>query len=576
MYFPFFIKMENPQDSVSLSPQSNFQNNDNDNNIPDSSSENSPISSNGSKYIIEEVPFDFHYDQDHFNQMKFLDVAHSFRIVPKKPSQSYMVEFTKLQKYIQSRIEFYLESVRATKIHVTLYCRFWRNNTDPIIEKDFHIDQKSVGVLQTDDVGEITRKIMDKFQDRVLTKLELESDYVYDKLIHADLIFCKWSPIRGNKHIDTPLYLKRYCRSLINIRNQDEMCLVWAILAILFPTKRDRKNPRVYEKHLPQLNLTDMDFSSDLTLKDAKSLLIQMEKNNEKLSICCYVIDESDKNINVFYISDRYDVSNDLSLREVNLLLIEKDSAYHFVAITNLRALTRNLHTKHRGSKFQLCRRCLSMIYSEKKYEEHQILCKDMEASVYVLPEKDTVYSYKDHPKEVPLAFSAYCDFESYMSPVLGCDPEPVRGSKKYSWIQFEKEAEHALLCNNCTEVSACSSIKPLQTHGRHVAYAYGLKIQCFFEGYYDHFPLIIDYGPEDELLTRFLMRLRDYCTELYETVNSPRGIIMTKENEREFEDALRCKYCHREFDDKYIKKKRDHCHLRGIFRYYYNIRINH
>lgn len=104
--------------------------------------------------------------------------------------------------------------------------------------------------------------------------------------------------------------------------------------------------------------------------------------------------------MNCFYISDRY-VTDDSSFHEVNLLLIERQSLYHFVAIVKLKRLVSQLHTRSHVRKFQVCRRCLALIYSEKKFDDHRILCQDMEAFVCVLPDKGTVYKYKDHPKEV-------------------------------------------------------------------------------------------------------------------------------------------------------------------------------
>lgn len=168
----------------------------------------------------------------------------------------------------------------------------------------------------------------------------------------------------------------------------------------------------------------------------------------------------------------------------------------------------------------------------------------------------------------MPLAFSGYCDFETYMEPIQGCALEPTRNPGKYSWIKFEQESIHCLTCTKCTETSACSDVYPLQVHGRHIVYAYGLKLECFYKGYgYDEFPLIIEYGESDELMERFLVQLKEYCVELYQVVNSPIPIIMTDEDKQEHEEATNCKYCHREFDDEKVKKIADHCHLRGVYR---------
>ena len=70
-----------------------------------------------SKYLIEETTTtNQHYEEDLFLQRKFLDVAQSYRIVPKAASSSYLDEFKRLSVFLSSRISSYLETHRATKV----------------------------------------------------------------------------------------------------------------------------------------------------------------------------------------------------------------------------------------------------------------------------------------------------------------------------------------------------------------------------------------------------------------------------------------------------------------------------
>lgn len=69
-----------------------------------------------SKYLIEETTTNQHYEEDIFLQRKFLDVAQSYRIVPKAASSSYLDEFKRLSVFLSSRISSYLETHRATKV----------------------------------------------------------------------------------------------------------------------------------------------------------------------------------------------------------------------------------------------------------------------------------------------------------------------------------------------------------------------------------------------------------------------------------------------------------------------------
>ena len=83
---------------------------------PTSTASPEATSSTSSKYLIEETTTNQHYEEDIFLQRKFLDVAHSYRIVPKAPSSSYLDEFKRLSVFLSSRTSSYLETHRATKV----------------------------------------------------------------------------------------------------------------------------------------------------------------------------------------------------------------------------------------------------------------------------------------------------------------------------------------------------------------------------------------------------------------------------------------------------------------------------
>ena len=560
---------------MEVPPTSRFSlNNDtNDTNDLNSPSPRSSSSNGSDKYLIEEIS---EYDEDDFHTLKYLDVAESYRIRPKRPSPNYSIEFERLKPYLKKHINAYFErdGVLSCKVHVTLYARFWRNLTAPVLYENFHLDQHSYIVLATDDIEELLHKIFHVFTQRVHTKLEISSDLIWDRLLHLDLLYVKYDPIRGFGYVELPDYLKKFGKSLCNVKNSDNMCLVWAILSMLYPKNSQKCDPKRYKQHVPNLNLDGFDFNSSSTLHSARADLKRMEKNNEWLSICCYVMNEKEKAMNVFHVSERYHPNPQPSIKEVNLLLIHDSTGvdtavrYHFVGISNLKFLATRLHTRSKRCDFEICRKCLSITYSKAKAEDHFLICQNNEAQRVSLPPPKTIYKFKDHAKSEPLDFCAYSDVETYVEPLLSCDPEPLKTTPVYGWMKYEREAVHVKSCLQCTPESACSSIKPLQVRGRHVPYAWALKLQCFLPGYYDDFKLHVQAGlEEDILMEKYLLLLKDYCYRLYDIVNYSRGIIMTDADKQAHAEATQCKYCERYFDDEDCKKQADHHHLSGVYR---------
>ena len=98
--------------------------------------------------------------------------------------------------------------------------------------------------------------------------------------------------------------------------------------------------------------------------------------------------------------------------------------------------------------------------------------------------------------------------------------------------------------------------------------YAWALKLQCFFPGFYDDFELHLEAGlEEDVLMEKYLLLLKSYCYKLHGILNNPRPIIMTDADRQDFADATHCKYCERQFDDDTCKPQADHHHLTGVYR---------
>ena len=97
-------------------------------------------------------------------------------------------------------------------------------------------------------------EIFQELARRIEEKLYLSSNYVYNHLLHCDVIFLDYQPIIGSSYIPLCPKLKYRKNCLLNIKNtNDNECLLLCIAASLFADKidkrlkkRDNCNPNLY------------------------------------------------------------------------------------------------------------------------------------------------------------------------------------------------------------------------------------------------------------------------------------------------------------------------------------------
>ena len=271
-----------------------------------------------------------------------------------------------------------------------------------------------------------------------------------------------------------------------------------------------------------------------------------------------YVPDEENQSIVGYRYSKREKKDeNDDDVVEIDLLLIHdgEQGHYHYVLINSLAVLIKNLHTKKHSTidaDFFVCRRYLSSCTTIDGMLEHKILCQSVDVQVVSLPAEGTIYKFENIHKEIPLSFVGSLDWETYLVPIQGCEPAPLDDAnavykRSYKWLRYNHEVAHLKRCSICNEESPCGILRPTKKEGRHVPYAFGLKIACYRKELHE-FPLEIWYGEEDFLAEKFFHVAKKYCADIYAILHADNGVIMTDEDEINYEETRSCKYCARPF----------------------------
>ena len=207
------------------------------------------------------------------------------------------------------------------------------------------------------------------------------------------------------------------------MKNEDDRCFEYAILSALH---HDDLKPE-QQKHA-DYGSTYKQWENTLNFNGITfSMSIQHIKKFEKqygIYVNIYTIEADGDQINPMFITKTKDQD------PINLLLIEAEENNHYAWIKNFNGL---LQYDHKHPKL-FCPSCLhgfdKRYMTEAKFQKHKHACMEYGPQKIQFPlEDENELEYKDISKEKCAPFVIYCDFETILVPIEGCDPDPAVSS---------------------------------------------------------------------------------------------------------------------------------------------------
>ena len=204
------------------------------------------------------------------------------------------------------------------------------------------------------------------------------SDLVFYKINQIIIQLSKSKKTKAGSYFKTPEVLQ-YKKAIVNIKNTDDKCLEWCLLAYKHYediNNKDKNDPKHYKKYYNELNIPkDIKYPIDIQ-HDIK----KYEKLNDiKINVFTYENNDKDfTNLQTLY--------NTTTRNEhvCNLLLIKNDTTEHLCWIKDLSKLKKMKYDEH---KYYFCSQCLEAGYdSKEKLDNHLKLCMNHEAVNCVMP----------------------------------------------------------------------------------------------------------------------------------------------------------------------------------------------
>ncbi|XP_065211441.1 uncharacterized protein LOC135839374 [Planococcus citri] len=257
----------------------------------------------------------------------------------------------------------------------------------------------------------------------------------YLKLINSFRVnINKYDPLRAGSYIDLPKTLKDK-KAIINVKNNDNECFKWSLLACLYPAKDNPQEIIKYKAYEKTFDKALKDIEFPIKIKD-------IEKFENKVNELKLV--EGGLSINVYHHDDRckiypLHITKEEKTKHVDLLYLceeSNDRNTHYCWIKDLTKLIKSQLTKNTQKIHFLCKRCLCHFYSEVKYLEHRESCKVHDPVAVKLPLKsDNICEFTNYNRSMKIPFTIIADFE--------CILRKLEKTKEEEEAKTQKIQEH-------------------------------------------------------------------------------------------------------------------------------------
>jgi hypothetical protein len=319
----------------------------------------------------------------------------------------------------------------------------------------------------------------------------------------------------------------RKSNSTINIKNTDNKCLEYCILASKHykdVSVHGKCNPNVYKKYFNEINIPDnqqypIDIENDIP---------KYEELN-KICINIYVIRD-----NLFFPEYRSEYKYD---EKINLLLLEEGEIKHFAFIKNLSRIRNHLSTDKSHKKYD-CDNCFAKSFkTQLLLDEHLKLCLNNKRCKVELPKVgENIMKFIHENNEFKHPFDIQADFESTLLKVVKRDDE-------------DEEVKD----------------KSTSVYQKHVPNSFGFKYNCLHE---EHSEPIYIYNNKDPkmVVKKWVEELEKLAKKSYDLLQKNKtNIIMSEEQKKKHADNKNCNNCKCEYKEN-NKKIRHHDHITGEF----------
>ena len=183
------------------------------------------------------------------------DKSYSLGIENKELDPKYIL--TTLKPQIKQVIEDGLKESNNIKIATTMQIEFNKSTInekeEAIITAKPYFTTRAKTIDKSTDLDDAIRQIIEEQGYRIESYEGEASYWIYQKTDNFFINTSKYTPLRGSSYINLPIKVKN-TKSVINIKNNDDKCFMWSVLAHLYPACQHKQRVSKYRKYENTLN----------------------------------------------------------------------------------------------------------------------------------------------------------------------------------------------------------------------------------------------------------------------------------------------------------------------------------
>lgn len=166
---------------------------------------------------------------------------------------------------VKEIIKFKIEERGGIKWYLSMKVKMSRRKGDDVETAKPHFRGKCQTGLKFEDIDEGLKESIKTMYTSFIEYQRQGSNWTVDKVMNLTIHMARYRPLKGSSnYIPLPIKLRSE-HAIINVKNKDNKCFMWSILASMYPAKRDGERVWKYNDHTNSLKFINILFPVKLT-----------------------------------------------------------------------------------------------------------------------------------------------------------------------------------------------------------------------------------------------------------------------------------------------------------------------